>query len=193
MNTKPRPTPTPNYRHHPNPKPAPRPGPNPHPFVTQVQPPRWTKENPPVVVTVNRHRAAKERPDRRAKMRNSIMAQLVQQLGHLDRVKLVRRDRAFKVKFAGEAADDYGGPYREVFTMLCSELENEAVLPLLMPTPNGQQSLGSNRDRFIMQPASTSAELLQWYEMLGVLMAMSLLQKETVVSLSLCSVFWKQL
>ena len=158
-----------------------------------VQPPRWTKENPPVVVTVNRHRAAKERPDRRAKMRNSIMAQLVQQLGHLDRVKLVRRDRAFKVKFAGEAADDYGGPYREVFTMLCSELENEAVLPLLMPTPNGQQSLGSNRDRFIMQPASTSAELLQWYEMLGVLMAMSLLQKETVVSLSLCSVFWKQL
>ena len=72
--------------------------------------------------------------------------------------------------------------------MLCSELENEAVLPLLMPTPNGQQSLGSNRDRFIMQPASTSAELLQWYEMLGVLMAMALLQKETVVSLSLCSV-----
>jgi E3 ubiquitin-protein ligase HERC2 len=29
--------------------------------------------------------------------------------------------------------------------------------------------------------------------MLGVLMAMALLQKETVVSLSLCSVFWKQL
>jgi len=39
-----------------------------------VQPPRWTKENPPVVVTVNRHRAAKERPDRRAEMRSSIMA-----------------------------------------------------------------------------------------------------------------------
>ena len=51
-------------------------------------------------------------------MRNSIMAQLVQQLAHLDRLKLVRRDRAFKVKFAGEAADDYGGPYREGFTML---------------------------------------------------------------------------
>ena len=55
-------------------------------------------------------------PGRRAKMRNSIMAQLVQQLAHLDRLKLVRRDRAFKVKFAGEAADDYGGPYREGFT-----------------------------------------------------------------------------
>ena len=42
-----------------------------------VQPPKWTKENPPVVVTVNRHRAAKERPDRRAKMSSSSMAQLV--------------------------------------------------------------------------------------------------------------------
>ena len=48
--------------------------------------------------------------------------------------------------------------------MLCSELESPAVLPLLMPTPNGQQNLGSNRDRFILQPASTSAELLQWCE-----------------------------
>jgi hypothetical protein len=29
--------------------------------------------------------------------------------------------------------------------------------------------------------------------MIGVFMAMALLQKETVISLSLCSVFWKQL
>lgn len=152
-----------------------------------IQPPKWIKEHPPPVITVNRHRAAKERPDRRAKMKNSIMGQLVQQLLHVDRALLVRRDRAFKVKFAGEAADDYGGPYREVFTMLCSELENEQVLPLLLQTPNGQHAAGSNRDKMIIQPASTSAELLQWYEMLGALMAMSLLQKETVVSLSLCS------
>jgi len=161
--------------------------------LAPIQTPKWVKEHPPPIVTVNRHRAAKERPDRRAKMRNSIMAQLVQQLALVDRTLLVRRDRAFKVKFAGEAADDYGGPYREVFTMLCSELENEQTLPLLLQTPNGQHNVGSNRDRFIIQPGSTSAELLQWYEMLGVLMAMSLLQKETVVSLSLCSVFWKQL
>ena len=48
-----------------------------------VQPPKWTKENPPVVVTVNRHRAAKERPDRRAKMRSSSMAQLVLYLPYI--------------------------------------------------------------------------------------------------------------
>ena len=130
-----------------------------------VQPPKWTKENPPVVVTVNRHRAAKERPDRRAKMssssmaqlvlylplispisppylpgrrakmRNSIMAQLVQQLAHLDRLKLVRRDRAFKVKFAGEAADDYGGPYREVFTPCYTYAVAYPCTMLALPQP----------------------------------------------------------
>jgi len=117
----------------------------------------------------------------------------VQQLSDVERRVMVRRDRCFKVKFAGEAADDYGGPYREVFTMLCSELQNEAVLPLLLQTPNGQHNVGSNRDRFIMQPSALSTEHLQWYEFLGVLMAMSLLQKETTISLSLCSVVWKQL
>ena len=47
----------------------------------------------------------------------------------------------------------------------------EDVLPLLLQTPNGQHNAGSNRDRFIMQPAATSAEQLQWYELIGVLMA----------------------
>jgi len=153
----------------------------------------WNKANPPPVVTVNRHRAAKERADRRAKTKHSVFAQLHAQLQVVDVKDLKRRDRAFKVKFAGEGADDYGGPYREVFTSLCSELQNESVLPLLLQTPNGQHNLGSNRYRFVMQPASTSAELLQWYEFIGVLMGISLLQKDTVLGINLCSVFWKQL
>lgn len=33
---------------------------------------KWNKAHPPPVVTVNRHRAAKERTDRRAKMKHSI-------------------------------------------------------------------------------------------------------------------------
>lgn len=44
-----------------------------------------------------------------------------------------------------------------------------------------------------MQPASTSAEMLQCYQFIGVLMAISLLQKETVLGIDLCSVVWKQL
>ena len=44
-----------------------------------------------------------------------------------------------------------------------------------------------------MQPASTSAEMLQCYEFIGVLMGISLLQKETVLGINVCSVVWKQL
>lgn len=107
----------------------------------------WCKQHPPPVVAVNRHRAAKERSGRRAKMKHSIFAQLHAQLQVVDVEDLRRRDKAFKVKFVGEAADDYGGPYREVFTAVCSELQNAAVLPLFLQTPNGQHSLGTNRDK----------------------------------------------
>ena len=78
--------------------------------------------------------------------------------------------------------------------MMCSELENtKSALPLLLPTPNGQHNHGANRDRFLMDPAATTPEELRWFEFLGQLTAIALLQKETVLSLNLCSVVWKQL
>ena len=153
----------------------------------------WIKENPPPGVVVNRHRAAKERDDRRSRMKHTIFSQLHAQLQYVDVAQLKRRDRAFKVRFAGEGADDYGGPYREAFTMMCGELQDVKALPLLLLTPNGQHNLGSNRDKHVMDPAATTPELLKWYEFLGQLTAIALLQKETILSLSLCSVIWKQL
>jgi E3 ubiquitin-protein ligase HERC2 len=159
-------------------------------------PPRTPAEitaNPPPTVTVNRRRALKERLDRRTRTKNSVFVQLHNQIRALDRKELMRRERAFKVKFAGEAADDHGGPYREVFTVLASELHREDVLPLLLLCPNGQHNLGSNRDRFLLNPASSSAEQLAFFEFLGMVLGFALLQKETVVTLSLCSVVWKQL
>lgn len=149
--------------------------------------------NPPPTVTLNRRRALKERADRHAKTKHSVFVQLHNQLRAVERKELMRRERAFKVKFAGEAADDYGGPYREVFTVLASELENEAVLPLLQLSPNGKHNLGSNRDRFILNPGASSAESLQYFELVGMMFAFALMQKETVLTLSLCSVVWKQL
>ena len=159
-----------------------------------IQDVQWRKDHPPPAVTVNRHRAAKERSDRRLRMRHTVFSQLYAQLQFVDVGLLKRRDRAFKVRFAGEGADDHGGPYREVFTMMCGELENtKAALQLLLLSPNGQHSHGSNRDRFVMNPAATTPEELHWYEFLGQLTAIALLQKETVLSLNLCSVVWKQL
>ena len=42
--------------------------------------------------------------------------QLYEQLDSVDPNLIRRRDRGFKVKFTGEASDDYGGPYREALT-----------------------------------------------------------------------------
>ena len=44
-------------------------------------------------------------------------------------------DRAFQVEFVMEGASDSGGPYRELFDSICTELMS-SVLPLLIPTPN---------------------------------------------------------
>ena len=48
--------------------------------TAQIRDAAWSKANPPPVVTVNRHRAAKERADRRAKTKNSIFVSVCSRL-----------------------------------------------------------------------------------------------------------------
>ncbi|KDO31550.1 hypothetical protein SPRG_03479 [Saprolegnia parasitica CBS 223.65] len=73
--------------------------------------------------------------------------------------------RTFKVKFEGEGADDYGGPYREFFSQFVSELQSikpdsadstdglQCILPFLMPCPNWRNGVGSHRERFVLNPS----------------------------------------
>ena len=57
------------------------------------------------------------------------MALLQEQLDPVDPKLIQRTDRGFKVKFVGEASDDYGGPYREALTNICAELQSQAPPP----------------------------------------------------------------
>ena len=43
-----------------------------------------------------------------------VTAQLSEQLATMRPKALCRADKGFRVNFVGEAADDHGGPYREV-------------------------------------------------------------------------------
>ena len=79
-----------------------------------------------------------------------------------DMAKMRRRDRGFRVKFVGEAGDDYGGLYREAFTNLCAELQADSS-ELLQRCPNGQHSLGSNRSSYTVRPSATGEEALQHF------------------------------
>ncbi len=52
--------------------------------------------------------------------------------------------------------DDCGGGYSESIAEMCDELQNGSV-PLLIPTPNGREESGSNRDCFLFNPTLTSS------------------------------------
>lgn len=66
----------------------------------------------------------------------------------------------------GESVDDYGGGYSESITEMCEELQNGS-LPLLIPTPNGRDDTGTNRDCFILNPAVKSPLHLKMFNFLG--------------------------
>jgi len=96
--------------------------------------------------------------------------------------------RAFRVTFAGEGADDYGGPYREVFSHLCAELES-SILTLFIPVPNAKQQSGSNRDCFLLNPKRKDDDL-KYYRFLGQIIGIAI-RSNIPLPLHLTSIFWK--
>lgn len=67
---------------------------------------------------------------------------------------------------AGESVDDCGGGYSESIAEMCDELQNGS-LPLLIPTPNGRDEAGTNRDCFMLNPAARSCLHLNMFRFLG--------------------------
>lgn len=68
--------------------------------------------------------------------------------------------------FTGESVDDYGGGYSESITEMCEELQNGS-LPVLIPTPNGRDDTGTNRDCFILNPDARSPLHMNMFNFLG--------------------------
>lgn len=77
------------------------------------------------------------------------------------------------ILFIGESVDDCGGGYNESITEMCDELQNGS-LPLLIPTPNGREEAGANRDCFILNPTAKSCLHLNMFRFLGVLMGIAI-------------------
>lgn len=92
--------------------------------------------------------------------------------------------RAFKVKFLGEGVNDYGGPYRAVFEQIVDELQDDrfplsqrpgekCLLPLLVPCPNRMGAVGSNQDKFVLNPGPSSPLALELMQFLGKMVGMA--------------------
>ncbi|KAF0720806.1 Aste57867_1 [Aphanomyces stellatus] len=177
-------------------------------------------------VTVNRPKAAVAhfKKELETVVSQSIFGQAFDELHFLDN-KVLRmvyshpmddgQLRTFKVKFEGEGADDYGGPYREFFAQFVAELQSikqdalDCMLPFLMPSPNWRNGIGSHREKFVLNPTLLSPDskwnkgaahnpvdnttlFLEMYHFLGQVLGI-ILRTRVLVRLDFCTSMWKRL
>lgn len=104
---------------------------------------------------------------------------------------LRRTDKLYNVMFLGERAQDAGGPYRESYATMANELQSRS-LPLLIRTPNGRDSVGQNREKWVLNPGSTTSLHMDMFCFLGKLMGIAIRTKE-YLALDIPSIIWKLL
>ncbi|XP_054270101.1 E3 ubiquitin-protein ligase HERC2 isoform X2 [Macrosteles quadrilineatus] len=121
----------------------------------------------------------------------SVFGQMLGKVQFLTQEALFLPHRVWKVKFVGESVDDCGGGYSESIAEMCDELQNGS-LPLLIPTPNGRDDTGTNRDCFLLNPVANSPLHLNMFRFLGMLMGIAI-RTGSPLSLNLAEPVWKQL
>ncbi|XP_039287848.1 E3 ubiquitin-protein ligase HERC2 [Nilaparvata lugens] len=121
----------------------------------------------------------------------SVFGQMLAKVPFLTPEALCLPHRVWKVKFVGESVDDCGGGYSESIAEMCDELQNGS-LPLLIPTPNGRDDTGTNRDCFLLNPAVKSPLHISMFKFLGMLMGIAI-RTGSPLSLNLAEPVWKQL
>jgi hypothetical protein len=100
------------------------------------------------------------------------------------------QQRAFKVKFEGEGVDDYGGPYREMFTQLAAELRCGSVPEALIPPTRGDTSADMDEE-FVLRPRPRGLSLSALHFM-GQLLGIAL-RSSVTAAWPLPRSLWKQL
>ena len=99
--------------------------------------------------------------------------------------------RLFIVCLKNEYASDSGGPYHEVISGICHELQSD-YLNMFIKTPNNKHDIGFLRDKYIPNPNATREINEKTYEFLGKIMASAISSGE-VLDLNLHPVVWKGL
>ena len=102
---------------------------------------------------------------------------------------LNKNQRLFIVCLQGEYASDQGGPYHEVISNICDELQSDYI-DLLIKTPNNKNDYAQLNDKFILNPNSNRKIHYKAYEFLGKLMASSISTGEAL-DLNLHPCIWK--
>ena len=102
---------------------------------------------------------------------------------------LKKGDRLFKVNLIGENAIDAGGPYREIISSMCGELQSNYI-DLFIKTPNNENNIGQSRDKYIINPSLNKDIHKSAYEFIGKLMILAISSGESL-NLNLHPIIWK--
>ena len=126
-------------------------------------------------------------------LNQTIFGQIYQQAKKMkaEEFLISKNKRLFIVCLKNEYATDSGGPYHEVISGMCQELQND-YLNMFIKTPNNKNDVGLLRDKYIPNPDAKREIYEGAYEFLGKLMACSLTSGE-VLELNFHPVVWKAL
>jgi len=146
-----------------------------------------------VKITVNRVMAARHRqnPTEDPEGRRSLFGQTHSLLSSVHSRMFRTSQRFWSVVFAGEGAEDVGGPFREHIAEMCHELMSGA-LPLFVPTPNNRHNTGKSRECYFPSQKATSSYYMSMFRFLGQLMGGAMRSAEPL-GLYLPSIVWKRL
>ena len=108
-----------------------------------------------------------------------------------EKFRIRKNERFFRVELEGEGAIDAGGPYHEIISLMCNELQSDYI-DLFIKTPNNNNNLGELRDKFIANPNANKAIHKKAYEFLGKFMGMAIYSGEAL-SLDFHSIIWKSI
>ena len=97
--------------------------------------------------------------------------------------------RLARIELKNENATDQGGPYHEVFSNFCQELESES-LDLFIKTPNNKNEVGLFKDKYMVNPVPVNEIYQNVYMFLGRLMASAVSTGE-MLDLNLHPILWK--
>jgi hypothetical protein len=121
----------------------------------------------------------------------STFSQAFRQMHPMNPQSLRRSNKLYNCVFMGERSHDAGGPYRESWSMYCTELQSSA-LPLLIKTHNAREQIGRNREKWTLNPGATSDTQLEMFTFLGKIMGIAI-RSEGYLALNLPSIVWKLL
>ena len=126
-------------------------------------------------------------------LNETVFGQLFQYFKNIHSKFFIKKkgERLFHVTLEGEQAIDAGGPYHEIISCLCNELQSDYI-DLFIKTPNNKNNLGKLRDKYIINPDLNKNIHEKAYEFIGKLMGTAISSGEAL-NLNLHPIIWKKI